>query len=1082
MPRGLNLAIFTVMLALAQLSQAAPKPAHYDVHARFNAENGDFNADVTVTLPPAELKDPAFLFGGQVTVDSVEVGAGGTSRVDPVDKPLRGLKLVTLQFDKAPTKPVKVRFRYHGSVNADRDEPAFTSSGVELRLEHFWFPVRRDLGLFFTVRAKLEGMPEGVTVVAQNKFVQRGTTLEVNRTVPDNDLPVAGVRGMTKQVTEYLEFYTAIPNDPLALHMFKHAQGSAEFFAQKFGALPEPLRVVVTPRSTGGAYARRHWIAISSFPLGAPTPPYDPLTVARTIAHENYHAWLPAPEGGGENHWIAESLAEYSAIRYLEAGYNETDARGLMTRKIKPALEGGSMLTPDRPSRAALYQKGPLLLSRLEQRIGRDTLDKILYRPDRPRSTTEFMALLQEAAGDAVANDFRQQLIQTGLPADMVTPTRYSVVMSGAIKGELSVMPATGRERHTTFKFDDRGRGPELDVVSRYDERGTLISYQLKGLNYAKRPLQETFSVADGKARWAASADSGEAEANGYYLPNEANAEDMAALARALLVAKKDLALLPSGSAHIEKKQQILVHGSPGAPKLAADGGAHQAGAMTVTLYLISGIQLQPQPIWLDSDLELFAAASTWQSLVRAGFEDSLPSLIAEQDKAMSADRTARASELRRQPNRPVLIRNARLFDAEKRVMRTGMSLLFEGDRIVSVAPVSQLTAPANAEVIDATGQTLLPGMWEMHAHLLSENDGALDLMAGVTSARDLGNNPDALQLVSEQFDKGSLPGPWVTKAGLIDARGQFGAPIGTLVSTREEMRAAVNAVADRGYPQVKFYSSLSRELLNVGIATARDRNLYISGHVPAGMTMREAILAGYQELNHANFWFLNFMPPEVVKVTNTPVRFSAVLEHGHELDLQSTKVRELIALMKRRGTVVDPTLVTFENMFTGYRGEMARWMAPWVDRLPAAFARGGRSGGRATTPEERATYTKSFTRMKQMLKLLHEAGVPIVPGTDGSGLLYARELEIYVEAGIPSADVLYMATLGAARVAKQDRQAGSIVAGKRADLVLVDGDPLERIGDVRRTKLVIKGGAIYAGDALAHAAGLGGTADVSSP
>ncbi|HWK51337.1 MAG TPA: amidohydrolase family protein, partial [Steroidobacter sp.] len=237
--------------------------------------------------------------------------------------------------------------------------------------------------------------------------------------------------------------------------------------------------------------------------------------------------------------------------------------------------------------------------------------------------------------------------------------------------------------------------------------------------------------------------------------------------------------------------------------------------------------------------------------------------------------------------------------------------------------------------------------------------------------------------------------------------------------------------------------------------------------------TLRDAVLAGYQEVNHANFWFLNFMPPEVVKVTNTPVRFSAVLEHGHELDLQSAKVRELIALMKQRGIVVDPTLVTFENMFTGYKGEMSRWMAPWADRLPAAVVRGGRSGGRASTPEERAIYTKSFTRMKQMLKLLHEAGVPIVPGTDGTALLYARELEIYVEAGIPAADVLYLATLGSARVAKQDRQAGSIVVGKRADMVLVEDDPLEQIGAVRRAKLVIKGGAIYQGEALAQAAGL---------
>lgn len=83
------------------------------------------------------------------------------------------------------------------------------------------------------------------------------------------------------------------------------------------------------------------------------------------------------------------------------------------------------------------------------------------------------------------------------------------------------------------------------------------------------------------------------------------------------------------------------------------------------------------------------------------------------------------------------------------------------------------------------------------------------------------------------------------------------------------------------------------------------------------------------------------------------------------------------------------------------------------------------------------------------------------------------RELELYVEAGIPAADVLYIATLGAARVMKQDAEVGSIAAGKRADLVLVDGDPLARIGDVRRTSLVMKGGAIYEGTALAAAAGL---------
>lgn len=1060
MARGLKVLAMILALATAHAT-AADKPAHYDVHARFNPADGSFKTEVDVVLPPSELADPAFLLGGHIQIQSVDAGANSTTRIEPVDKPLRGLQLVTVQFKRSPTRPVKIRFRYQGSINSqNEEEPAFTNDSVELRLEHFWLPVRRDLGLFYTVRAKLEGLPEGMTVIAQNEYRQKGSTLTINRTTPDNDLPVAGVRGMVKQQNEQVEFYAANPNDPLVAHIYKHAQAAAQFYRERFGPSEEPLRVIALPRAEGGGYARRHWIAMPTFAKDAPTPKFDQTSPAKFIAHEVYHAWLPSPQGGGENHWIAESIADYSALRYIEVTFGEQESQTMWARKIKPALEGGSMLTSDRPSRAALYQKGPVLLSRLEQRIGRDALDRILFRPDRPRSTTEFMTALQAAAGADVANEFRQELIQPGLPADMIKPSKYSIVMSGAIKGELSVTLATGRERRTTLHYDDRGRGPNLRVNSRHDERGCLINYQLEGLNYAKRPVAEQFGVKDDKAQWTSNSDSGEVPAKGCYLPNDANAEDMAALARALLQAKDELELLPVGRARIDKKQELSVRSASGS-------------TTTATLHLISGIELQPQAIWLDADQELFATASNWQSVVKSGFENVLPDLIAAQDQTLSADRTTHASELRKVPNRPVLIRNARLFDAEKRVMRPGMSVLVKGDRIVTVAPTASFAEPKDVEVIDASGKTLLPGLWEMHAHVLGENDGALSLMAGVTTARDLGNNADPLQRLTQQFDDGSLPGPFVLKAGLIDAKGPYAAPLGALVGTPEEMRAAVDEIADRGYPQVKFYSSLSRELLEVGIATAHARKLRISGHVPAGMTMREVIVAGFDEVQHANFWFLNFMPPEIVKATNTPVRFSAVLEHGHELDLQSAKVRELVALMKQRHTVVDPTLVTFENMFTGYKGEMARWMDPWADRLPGTVVRGGRSGGRASTPQERAVYSNSFTRMKQLLKMLHEAGVTIVAGTDGSALLYARELELYVEAGIPAADVLYIATLGAARVMKQDAEVGSITVGKRADLVLVDGDPLARIGDVRRTSLVMKGGAIYEGAALAAAAGL---------
>lgn len=657
-------------------------------------------------------------------------------------------------------------------------------------------------------------------------------------------------------------------------------------------------------------------------------------------------------------------------------------------------------------------------------------------------------------------------LVLLAVPTPGLADQAYSVVMSGTVKGELNVAIQNKRERRATFRFEDRGRGPDLVTTSRFDRRGILESFTVEGVDYAKRAVSERFSVHDGQAEWTSGADSGTHAAGAFYLASESNSEDMAALARALLAARgHELALLPAGRARIEK---VLDH------KVTAE-----KRSATATLYLISGLDLQPAAIWLDAERELFAAGGNWLGLVRKGFEPAWAELLGAQDQALDAAAERRDGKLRRRPERPLVIRNANLFDAENRRMRANVSVVVRGARIEALGDSATLEVPKDAEIIDARGAALLPGLWDMHVHLLDRAEGVLDLLAGVTSVRDMGNDVEGLQKLTQSFDDGSRPGPWVLKAGLIEGPGQFPAPIGILAQTAAQVRDAVNLYADHGYAQIKLYSSLPPDLVGEAVATAHARGLRVSGHVPAGMTMREAVMAGFDEVQHANFWFLNFMPPEVVAKTNTPVRFSAVYEHGRELDLSSPATRDFISLLVARKTVVDPTLVVFENMFTGWKGNLAPWMAPWVERLPPTAARDGRSGGRATTAEQRVTYTESFTRMKQMLKALHDAGVPIVPGTDGGALQFSRELELYVEAGIPAADVLYIATLGAAHVMGKDGEVGSITPGKRADLVLLDGDPVQRIGDVRKTRLVMKGGDLYDSAALAAAAGL--TAEPSS-
>ena len=192
------------------------------------------------------------------------------------------------------------------------------------------------------------------------------------------------------------------------------------------------------------------------------------------------------------------------------------------------------------------------------------------------------------------------------------------------------------------------------------------------------------------------------------------------------------------------------------------------------------------------------------------------------------------------------------------------------------------------------------------------------------------------------------------------------------------------------------------------------------------------------------------------------------------KLDLQSKEVNDFIALLLQHHTTVDVTLATFEGMFMGRPGKISSDFAPVLDRLPAQVQRAAYSGGLPVTEENDQLYKNSYQAMLRMTKRMYDAGIPILAGTDATaGLMLHRELELEVEAGIPVAKALQVATFNAARLLKQDKDLGSIVPGKRADLVLVDGNPAEHISDIRRCRLVMKNGVLYKSADLYSAVGI---------
>ncbi len=220
------------------------------------------------------------------------------------------------------------------------------------------------------------------------------------------------------------------------------------------------------------------------------------------------------------------------------------------------------------------------------------------------------------------------------------------------------------------------------------------------------------------------------------------------------------------------------------------------------------------------------------------------------------------------------------------------------------------------------------------------------------------------------------------------------------------------------------------------------------------------------------NFLALQFVADDTDD-TRTPLRFTRVAERAAALDLDGAPVRAFLDLLADHHTVLDPTLSTFEGMFIADPGDVDPVLAPYLERLPAQVARGARGGGLDAPDGKRATFRASYAKLIEIVGRAWRHGIRIVAGTDGlAGLALSRELELYAAAGIPRADVLALATLGAAQVmGVHDR--GAIAVGNRADLVLVDGDPTRDLAALRAPRMVVCRGVVYDPAALAVAVGM---------
>lgn len=251
-----HVALVTCFGTAAAADTRLPETMHYRLSASI-APDGVLSADVTITIPPAEIATAsAFILGSRFELQPVEARPRATVRIEATDKPVAALQKIRVSYDRAPERPVTLRFRYQGPIHAsdDQDRLGYTPDAIEMALELMWMPFPAEINQPFTMDAELRGVPEALVVVAQGTIEHVGDRVHITREVPDVDFAWSAVRDLKSVSAPGVEFYARDLQDPLAAMLRKHALRAAEYHQQWFGPLPGgPIRLAVVPRKNGGA-------------------------------------------------------------------------------------------------------------------------------------------------------------------------------------------------------------------------------------------------------------------------------------------------------------------------------------------------------------------------------------------------------------------------------------------------------------------------------------------------------------------------------------------------------------------------------------------------------------------------------------------------------------------------------------------------------------------------------------------------------------------------------------------------------------------------------------------------------------
>jgi imidazolonepropionase-like amidohydrolase len=588
------------------------------------------------------------------------------------------------------------------------------------------------------------------------------------------------------------------------------------------------------------------------------------------------------------------------------------------------------------------------------------------------------------------------------------------------------------------FKFVDRGGSVPLIAQLAINSNGTPISLVAKGKNSRFSILNDSVSIKDKIAHIRQGDSVYDKSIAKISFPVAGYAPGTVQMIMLQYWKKhgkpKSMEILPSGSVKIKLD--------------GIDTISWNQGNLILERYIIGGLIWGNELAWMDKEGQLYClitndAEADKLEMMLEPYESLLPILISR--AATYSMRIFRASsKISMLHPKTIAITGGTVVDLVNGKDLVNATILIEDGVIQAVGPANGIKIPPSAYIIQAAGKTILPGLWDMHAHFEQAEWGPAYLAVGVTTVRDCGNEFDYINAIQSAIDKGQGIGPHILKAGIIDGKGKMALGI-IQADSKEEAIAAVQRYKDNGFVQIKIYSSVKPAIVKAICQEAHRLGLTVTGHVPDGMNIIQAVDSGMDMVNHIEY-VVNKM--KIDKKNKT-------------IDFSDSSNKAVLSFLKQHRVVIDPTLGVYEMIFRSLNDPMTD-IEPAYASLPAPLQNLFINMG---MPAARASSMKFYLAlMGQTVGALQKAGIPMVAGTDQGlpGFSLWRELELYVHAGLSPLEALRTATVVPAHFMQVDHDFGSIVPGKQADLILVDGNPLMDISNIRKVSLVIKTGTIY--------------------